>query len=85
MKKVHYIDSDTRIRYRYASSLLGWGHVLERRKRWWVFAWWVERVSMYDEIISAEKDFDYLVHWLLWREEQVYPVNTFKGYPSTNA
>jgi len=69
MKHVRYIDKDTRIKYRFVASLLGYGHVLERRRQWWIFTWWVERASMYDSIISGQRNFDYLVKWLLWSEK----------------
>lgn len=80
MKHVHYIDQDTRIRYRFAASLLGYGHVLERRRQWWIFTWWVERASMYDCIISGRHRFDYLVEWLLWSEKKKAG-RGFIGYP----
>ena len=81
MKHVHYIDQDTRIRYRFAASLLGYkGHVLERRRQWWIFTWWMERASMYDDIISGQHQFDYLVEWLLWSEAKKAG-RGFMGYP----
>jgi hypothetical protein len=80
MKHVHYIDKDTGISYRFAASLLGYGHVLERRRQWWIFTWWVERASMYDSIISGEHRFSYLVEWLLWAERKKAG-RGFIGYP----
>lgn len=81
MNKVHYIDPDTRIRYRFAASLLDYGHVLERRRRWWIFSWWEERASVYDSVISGERQFGYLVEWLLWKENKDRTPR-FNGYPS---
>lgn len=84
MKRVHYIDQDTRIRYRFAISLFGYGHVLERRRQWWIFTWWVERASMYDSIISGQHQFDYLVGYLLWEEKKMEKKKAgrrFVGYP----
>ena len=82
MKHVHYIDQDTRIRYRFAASLLGYGHVLERRRKWWIFTWWSERSQMYDNIISGTDRLEHLVEWLLWDEAQKQRADRgFAGYP----
>lgn len=81
MNEVHYIDPDTRIRYRFAASLLDYGHVLERRRRWWIFSWWEERASTYDSFIFRGDQVGVLVKHLLEYEKKSIP-ERFGGYPS---
>jgi len=78
-KNVKYLDKDARIVFRFLFQAIGYAHVLERRKRWWIFEWWTVRAWMYDDIISGKTRFGELVSWLLWKESTDY--NSFDGYP----
>ena len=85
--RTHYIDENTRIRYRYTASLLGYGHTLERRCSWWVFDWWTEVAAIYESVVSG-RDIKRLVEVLLYMEKQSIEnkqmrKNGFSGYPTS--
>lgn len=80
MNTTYYIDPDTRIRFRYAASLLSRGHVLERRRRFLFFSWWAETASTYEQVIPAS-DTNRLVGFLLRKERRKY--HGFSGYPQS--
>lgn len=77
-KRVHYVDENTRVRWRFYFAALGRVHAKERRvpflflwHRWKVVAW------IYDDVISGERSFPYLLHWLDWSEREE---GGFRGY-----
>lgn len=80
-KHVHYIDENTRVRWRYYFAALSRVHAKERRvpflffwHRWRVVAW------MYDEVISGERSFADLLSWLNWSERESSGFGGFGGY-----
>ena len=75
-----YIDDNTRLKYRFAASLLGNGHVLERRRRVWIFSWWSEVASL--PFTTGGHFIEDTIDKLL-RKEKGHSKDPFSGYPDS--